>query len=115
MAEDKGKEEVETTISEERDKEEEEKGEKIEEMKPWEQHSAVISIPRYDYNASSSLLRNSHSGFLITCPISQFSLTFPKIFEFFINFLSIFHFVRTHNLKVGSEVWLLSKQLSLVL
>ncbi|XP_055819140.1 uncharacterized protein LOC129887920 isoform X2 [Solanum dulcamara] len=71
MAEDKGKEEVETTISEERDKEEEEKGEKIEEMKPWEQHSAVISIPRYDYNASSSLLHNSHSGFLITCPIKR--------------------------------------------
>ncbi|CAN4113880.1 unnamed protein product [Withania somnifera] len=40
-------------------------------MKPWEQHSAVISIPRFDYNASSSLLTNSHSGFLITCPIKR--------------------------------------------
>ncbi|KAG5600783.1 hypothetical protein H5410_032153 [Solanum commersonii] len=57
MAEDEGK-----TIAE---------GEKIEEMKPWEQHSAVICIPRFDYNASSSLLRHSHSGFLITCPIKR--------------------------------------------
>lgn len=40
-------------------------------MKPWEQHSAVISIPRFDYNASSTLLRHSHSGFLITCPIKR--------------------------------------------
>ncbi|XP_021727939.1 uncharacterized protein LOC110695054 [Chenopodium quinoa] len=42
-----------------------------EEMKPWEQHSAVICIPRFDYNAPSSLLQNSHSGFLITCPIKR--------------------------------------------
>ncbi|XP_060196384.1 uncharacterized protein LOC132625822 isoform X3 [Lycium barbarum] len=70
--------EVGTKIVEERDKyihkddyEEKEEGEKSEEMKPWEQHSAVISIPRFDYNASSSLLRNSHSGFLITCPIKR--------------------------------------------
>lgn len=40
------------------------------EMKPWEQHSAVISIPRYDYKAPTSLLRRSFSGFLVTCPIS---------------------------------------------
>ncbi|KAM0043455.1 putative THUMP domain-containing protein [Helianthus debilis subsp. tardiflorus] len=40
------------------------------EMKPWEQHSAVISIPRYDYKAPSSLLHRSFSGFLVTCPIS---------------------------------------------
>lgn len=39
-------------------------------MKPWEQHSAVISIPRFDYNAPSSILRHSHCGFLVTCPIS---------------------------------------------
>lgn len=42
-----------------------------EEMKPWEQHSAVIRIPRFDYNAPSSLLHHSHSGFLITCPIKR--------------------------------------------
>lgn len=42
-----------------------------EEMKPWEQHSAIISIPRFDYNAPSSLLQFSHSGFLITCPIKR--------------------------------------------
>lgn len=41
------------------------------ELLPWEQHSSVIIIPRYDYNAPSSLLRHSHSGFLITCPIRR--------------------------------------------
>ncbi|KAK3023706.1 hypothetical protein RJ639_044007 [Escallonia herrerae] len=30
-------------------------------MKPWEQHSAVISIPRFDYNAPTSLLQHSYS------------------------------------------------------
>ncbi|XP_031132367.1 uncharacterized protein LOC116033950 isoform X3 [Ipomoea triloba] len=40
-------------------------------MKPWEQHSAVISIPRFDYNAPSSILRHSHCGFLVTCPITK--------------------------------------------
>lgn len=42
-----------------------------EEMAPWEQHAAVIAIPRFDYKAPSSLLEASHSGFLITCPISN--------------------------------------------
>lgn len=42
------------------------------EMKPWEQHSAVISIPRYDYKAPASFLDRSFSGFLITCPISSY-------------------------------------------
>nr|XP_027066505.1 uncharacterized protein LOC113692313 [Coffea arabica] len=42
-----------------------------EELKPWEQHSAVITIPRFDYNAPSSLLSLSHSGFLVTCPITK--------------------------------------------
>ncbi|KAG0488485.1 hypothetical protein HPP92_007296 [Vanilla planifolia] len=41
------------------------------ELKPWEQHSAIISIPRYDYKAPSSLMERSHSGFLITCPIKR--------------------------------------------
>lgn len=40
-------------------------------MSPWEQHSAVINLPRFDYNAPSSLLRNSHSAFLITCTIKR--------------------------------------------
>ncbi|KAK1304802.1 hypothetical protein QJS10_CPB11g02230 [Acorus calamus] len=40
-------------------------------MKPWEQHSAVISLPRYDYRAPSSLLDRPHSGFLITCTIKR--------------------------------------------
>ncbi|KAK7270190.1 hypothetical protein RIF29_23150 [Crotalaria pallida] len=45
--------------------------EEKEEMTPWEQHSAVISLPRFDYNAPSSLLRHSLSGFLITCTIKR--------------------------------------------
>jgi hypothetical protein len=40
-------------------------------MAPWEQHAAVINLPRYDYKAPSSFLQRSHSGFLITCPISK--------------------------------------------
>ena len=40
------------------------------ELQPWEQHAAVINLPRYDYRASGSLLLRSQSGFLITCPIS---------------------------------------------
>ncbi|KAF5449956.1 hypothetical protein F2P56_030349 [Juglans regia] len=45
--------------------------EKKKSMTPWEQHSCVISIPRFDYNAPFSLLCNSHSGFLITCTIKR--------------------------------------------
>ncbi|XP_071928946.1 uncharacterized protein [Coffea arabica] len=41
------------------------------ELRSWEQHSAVISIPRFDYDASSSLLNHSHSGFLITCLVTK--------------------------------------------
>ncbi|PKU66676.1 uncharacterized protein LOC110111870 isoform X1 [Dendrobium catenatum] len=52
-------------------KEDSDQDKKDEDFKPWEQHSAVISIPRYDYKAPSSLLERSHSGFLITCPIKR--------------------------------------------
>ncbi|XP_052187532.1 uncharacterized protein LOC127798192 isoform X2 [Diospyros lotus] len=51
--------------------EEEEDGGERTTMKPWEQHGGVITIPRFDYNAPSSLLHHSHSGFLITCPIKR--------------------------------------------
>ncbi|XP_068646188.1 uncharacterized protein [Aristolochia californica] len=40
-------------------------------LTPWEHHSAVIRLPRFDYKAPSSLLENSHAGFLITCPIRR--------------------------------------------
>ncbi|PAN07538.1 hypothetical protein PAHAL_1G343800 [Panicum hallii] len=43
----------------------------IQELQPWEQHAAVINLPRYNYRASGSLLLRSHSGFLITCPIKR--------------------------------------------
>ncbi|KAI4357336.1 hypothetical protein L6164_001292 [Bauhinia variegata] len=48
-----------------------EKTETKKNMTPWEQHSAVISLPRFDYNAPSSLLQHSHCGFLITCTIKR--------------------------------------------
>lgn len=50
------------------------------ELKPWEQHAAVINLPRYDYRASGSLLLRSHSGFLITCPISAFPFQLYGLF-----------------------------------
>ncbi|XP_007045386.2 PREDICTED: uncharacterized protein LOC18609949 isoform X2 [Theobroma cacao] len=40
-------------------------------MTPWEQHASIISIPRFDYKAPSSLLQRSHSAFLITCTIKR--------------------------------------------
>ncbi|RWV90039.1 hypothetical protein GW17_00047784 [Ensete ventricosum] len=54
-------------------------GEAEEGMTPWEQHAAVINLPRYDYSAPSSLLHEPRSGFLITCPISE---PFPILFLF---------------------------------
>ncbi|WVZ10652.1 hypothetical protein V8G54_015182 [Vigna mungo] len=69
--------------------EEKMKGVEKETMSPWEQHALVINLPRFDYNAPSSLLRNSHSGFLITCilssvtsSLSSFSHSFPSPFHF---------------------------------
>ncbi|CAN6901422.1 unnamed protein product [Brassica oleracea] len=56
----------ETPVGEKREREEE-----AETMAPWEQHASVISIPRFDYTAPSSLLHHSHSGFLVTCSIKR--------------------------------------------
>ncbi|KAJ6422751.1 hypothetical protein OIU84_027676 [Salix udensis] len=42
-----------------------------EKMKPWEQHTGVINMPRFEYNAPSTLLHHSHSGFLITYSIKR--------------------------------------------
>jgi hypothetical protein len=58
------------------------------EMQPWEQHSAVINLPRYDYRASGSLLLRSCSGFLITCLISACPLQFSSLFRHFSDFYS---------------------------
>ncbi|KAJ0538888.1 putative THUMP domain-containing protein [Helianthus annuus] len=59
------------------------------EMKPWEQHSAVISIPRYDYKAPSSLLRRSFSGFLVTCPISLYFAPYLSLLHSFCSLLHL--------------------------
>ncbi|CAA2983146.1 Hypothetical predicted protein [Olea europaea subsp. europaea] len=65
----------------------EEKGADKKEMKPWEQHSAVISIPRFDYNAPSALLQHSHSGFLITCPIKREKSATKEVMSIFEKYL----------------------------
>ncbi|XP_031495825.1 uncharacterized protein LOC116261279 isoform X1 [Nymphaea colorata] len=54
------------SAAQERDSEE-----RGEEMTPWEQHSSVISIPRFDYEAPTAILEHSHSGFLVTCTIKR--------------------------------------------
>ncbi|PIA64023.1 hypothetical protein AQUCO_00201369v1 [Aquilegia coerulea] len=74
MAEEKQEVEVVVGLGKEEDEDEDENEEKVKTkmtMTPWEQHSAVISIPRFNYNAPSSLIEHSHSGFLITCPIKR--------------------------------------------
>ncbi|KAF8107996.1 hypothetical protein N665_0115s0011 [Sinapis alba] len=48
-----------------------EREEEAEALAPWEQHASIISIPRFDYTAPSSLLHHSHSGFLVTCGIKR--------------------------------------------
>lgn len=40
-------------------------------MEPWEQHHAVINMPRYAYNAAS-ILQKGNVGFLITCTFREF-------------------------------------------
>uniref|UniRef100_A0A1D1ZBW7 THUMP domain-containing protein 1 n=1 Tax=Anthurium amnicola TaxID=1678845 RepID=A0A1D1ZBW7_9ARAE len=40
-------------------------------LSPWEQHSSVISLPRFDYRTPALLLEKPYSGFLITCPIKR--------------------------------------------
>ena len=87
-----------TAKTEEKAKELEEEAMKVElktkeELKPWEQHSVVITIPRFDYNAPSSLLSHSHSGFLITCPISKAShpISCPESYVFFVIFVLYWH------------------------
>ncbi|MCL7031575.1 hypothetical protein MKW94_018775 [Papaver nudicaule] len=62
--------EIEEKKKNEKEKEKEKEEETVT-MTPWEQHSAVISIPRFDYKAPSSLMEYSHSGFFITCSIKR--------------------------------------------
>ncbi|KAJ7566766.1 hypothetical protein O6H91_02G117600 [Diphasiastrum complanatum] len=40
-------------------------------MAPWEQHAAVVVMPRFSYNAASNLLKQPRAGFLITCTIRR--------------------------------------------
>ena len=62
-----------------------------EEMKPWEQHSSVIRLPRFDYNAPSSLLTHPHSAFLITCTISK-SIISSLLFLHSSNSIDYYHY-----------------------
>ncbi|KAG4907426.1 hypothetical protein AAZX31_20G097300 [Glycine max] len=66
-------------------------------MSPWEQHSAVIKLPRFDYNAPSSLLRNSHSGFLITCTIKREKSATKEAISILHKFLGSGHYHTLNN------------------
>lgn len=70
-------------------------------LQPWEQHAAVINLPRYDYRASGSLLLRSCSGFLITCPISACPLLFS--FRFYFAILASFIILKRHPSKLQSR------------
>ncbi|KAL1225519.1 hypothetical protein V5N11_003436 [Cardamine amara subsp. amara] len=71
MAAVEGVDDVGRTTEEEPVCEKRERGEDTETLTPWEQHASIISIPRFDYKAPSSLLHHSHSGFLVTCNIKR--------------------------------------------
>lgn len=66
VVQDVGRATEEEPVCEKREREEE-----AETLAPWEQHASIISIPRFDYTAPSSLLHHSHSGFLVTCGIKR--------------------------------------------
>ncbi|KAJ0235937.1 THUMP domain-containing protein [Hirschfeldia incana] len=66
VVKDVGRSTEEEPVGEKREREEE-----AETLAPWEQHASIISIPRFDYTAPSSLLHHSHSGFLVTCGIKR--------------------------------------------
>ncbi|PSR84881.1 Checkpoint protein like [Actinidia chinensis var. chinensis] len=76
----------------------EEEGEKLG-MKPWEQHSGVISIPRFDYNAPASLLHHSHSGFLVTCPIKREKSATKEAISILEKFVGLFNIGSSESLK----------------
>ena len=87
-----------TAKTEEKAKELEEEAMKVElktkeEMKPWEQHSAVITIPRFDYNAPllSSVIPTPDSSSpapsvrpLIPSPLSRKLCSFFFFFAIFV-------------------------------
>ncbi|QCE08695.1 uncharacterized protein LOC114192553 [Vigna unguiculata] len=77
----------------------EEKSEGVEKetMSPWEQHAAVINLPRFDYNAPSSLLRNSHSGFLITCTLKREKSATKEAIAILRKFVEPGHFDSSNN------------------
>ncbi|RDX93912.1 Mitochondrial pyruvate carrier 1, partial [Mucuna pruriens] len=68
-------------------------------MSPWEQHSGVIKLPRFDYNAPSSLLHNSHSGFLITCNIKREKSATKEAISILRKFLGSADYVSSNNPK----------------
>ncbi|BAT93696.1 hypothetical protein VIGAN_08022300 [Vigna angularis var. angularis] len=89
---------------EERERMAEKKSEGVEKetMSPWEQHAAVINLPRFDYNAPSSLLRNSHSGFLITCTLKREKSATKEAIAILRKFVEPGHFDSSNNLNENS-------------
>lgn len=45
-------------------------------MKPWEQHHAIISMPRFAYNPMSVLQQTA--GFLVTCTFREHPFFHPR-------------------------------------
>lgn len=73
-------------------------------MKPWEQHSAVINIPRFDYNAPSSLLHHSFSGFLVTCPIKREKSATKEVMSILEQFIGSSKSCNSEGLKISDEI-----------
>ncbi|XP_022158307.1 uncharacterized protein LOC111024819 [Momordica charantia] len=72
-------------------------------MTPWEQHSGVISIPRFDYNAPSALLHHCHSGFLITCSIKREKSATKEAISILEKYIQYFSSSTPENLEVSDE------------
>ncbi|XWS34398.1 hypothetical protein CRYUN_Cryun21dG0035400 [Craigia yunnanensis] len=61
-------------------------------MTPWELQASVISIPRFDYKAPSSLLQLSYSALLITCTIKRKKSATKEAMSIFSKFVGSFNF-----------------------
>ncbi|KAI4366921.1 hypothetical protein MLD38_022722 [Melastoma candidum] len=74
-----------------------------EEMAPWEQHASVINLPRFDYAAPASLLRRSHSGFLITCPFMREKSATKEAMTILEKYCGVLHAEENNDLDQADE------------
>ncbi|KAG8637605.1 uncharacterized protein LOC110600802 isoform X2 [Manihot esculenta] len=68
-------------------------------MKPWEQHAAVINLPRFDYNAPSALLQRSYSGFLVTCSIKREKSATKEVMSILDKYIGSYNYANTECLE----------------